>query len=203
MQPTLILAHGSGQPSNSPWMTQLTQRLQVLGVKTILFNFEYMNLAMKAGKPRPPSRLNTLIDEYRAVLDDEKAQHVFIGGKSLGGRVASHLATEVPVAGLIAFGYPFHPPGKPDKLRTGHLGLLKCPTLICQGERDPFGRRHEVESYDLPDSLQLCWLKDGDHQFKPLKRSSASHGNNLDLAAQAAVKFMESTHDTVVSLTQA
>lgn len=170
-------------------MESLTAALVEVELHVVRFDFEYMVAAKKAGKPRPPSKLAKLVEEFQ-LRAEEWDRPLYIGGKSLGGRVATHLATEFEVDGVIAFGYPFHPPGKPDKLRTEHLPNLRCPLLICQGERDTFGKRVEVEGYDLPPGLQFCWLPDGDHQFKPPKSSSASQQSNLEAAARATRAFI-------------
>jgi predicted alpha/beta-hydrolase family hydrolase len=94
----------------------------------------------------------------------------------MGGRVASLLADELytarRIAGLLCLGYPFHPPGRPEQLRTAHLAGLATPTLICQGTRDPFGPREEVETYGLSRAIELFWLEDGDHDLKPRKSVS-------------------------------
>lgn len=99
-----------------------------------------------------------------------------IGGKSMGGRVASlaadGLRDEGRIAGLLCLGYPFHPPEKPSQLRTAHLAGLRTPTLIVQGTRDPFGTRAEVETYALSDRIEILWLEDGDHDLKPRKSVS-------------------------------
>lgn len=189
--PVLILAHGSGQPADSPWMNQLAQVLERRGLEIHRFNFAYMEAALKAGKPRPPSKLPTLIQEYEAQLQQFQGRRILVGGKSLGGRVASHLATRQSLAGVVAFGYPFHPPGKPEKLRTDHLPQLLCPMLVCQGERDPFGKREEVESYQLPDQVRIHWLPGGDHQFKPPKRLDTTLEANLEAAGEAAAAFAQ------------
>src|SRR5947209_18352568 len=97
-----------------------------------------------------------------------------IGGKSMDERIASLVADEAGVAGLICLGYPFHPVGKPDKLRVAHLRTIKTPTLIVQGERDPFGSREEVAEYELSPTVQVKWMKDGDHGFKPRKSSGTT-----------------------------
>lgn len=115
---------------------------------------------------------------------------IYIGGKSMGGRMASLVADELGVAGLICLGYPFHPPGKPDKLRTAHLAGLQTPTLICQGERDTFGQRAEVAGYDLSSAINFEWLPDGDHSFKPRKRSGFTEADNLAAAAAACAAFI-------------
>ena len=110
-----------------------------------------------------------------------------IGGKSMGGRVASMLADELfaagTIAGLLCLGYPFHPPGKPDQLRTKHLAGLKTPALICQGTRDIFGSREEVSEYKLSKQIEILWLEDGDHDLRPRKAISgftaADHLNTV------------------------
>lgn len=174
-------------------MEKLTLALKEQGVQTRRFNFHYMAEAQKVGKPRPPSRLPKLLEEYRRVLSFARdGRRIFIGGKSLGGRVASHLAVSEDVSGLLVFGYPFHPPAKPDKFRTAHMPDIRCPTLICQGERDPFGKREEVAGYGLPPELRIEWIADGDHQFKPRKRSGLTLEQNIDTAAKAAAAFMAS-----------
>ncbi|MGO4839973.1 alpha/beta family hydrolase, partial [Rhizobiaceae sp. 2RAB30] len=101
---------------------------------------------------------------------------LIIGGKSMGGRVASMVADELHatgrIAGLLCLGYPFHPPAKPEQLRTKHLADLRTPTLIGQGSRDEFGTRDEVAGYKLSDSIEILWLEDGDHDLKPRKAVS-------------------------------
>lgn len=108
----------------------------------------------------------------------------------MGGRIASLVADEAGVAGLVCLGYPFHPTGKPDKLRTEHLLNLKTPTLILQGERDAFGNRAEVAGYRLPSTLKFRWLEDGNHGFKPRKLSGRSETENWDQAVSAIVDFV-------------
>jgi len=113
-----------------------------------------------------------------------------LGGKSMGGRMASLIADQTGAAGLVCLGYPFHPPGRPERLRTEHLAMLRTPTLICQGERDPFGRPDEVARYDLSHAIRLAWIPDGDHSFKPRKRSGRTWEANLDLAAAEVLGFL-------------
>ena len=95
------------------------------------------------------------------------------------------------VAGLVCLGYPFHPPGKPERLRTQHLEALETPTLIVQGARDSFGTAEEVASYSLSPSIEVVWMEDGDHSFKPRKRSGRTHDDNLRAAADAIVTFAQ------------
>lgn len=188
----LILAHGSGQAANSPWMEQLAALLEAADIQTHRFNFEYMDAALKAGKPRPPARMPKLLEEFESQLEQFRGRRMFVGGKSLGGRVASHLATKHKLSGVVAFGYPFHPPRRPEKLRTEHLSSLLCPMLILQGERDPFGKRAEVEGYKLPSRVKVHWLGGGDHQLEPLKKHPATLESNLQSAVEQTAIFMAS-----------
>ena len=108
----------------------------------------------------------------------------------MGGRIASMIADEAGVAGVCCLGYPFHPPGKPERLRTAHLEAMQTSTLIVQGTRDRFGTEEEVATYRLSDAIELAWMEDGDHSFKPRKKSGRSLEQNLDDAARAVVAFI-------------
>src|SRR5207247_4798395 len=107
---------------------------------------------------------------------------VFVGGKSLGGRIASMIADEVGARGLVCFGYPFHPSGNPARLRTKHLETLRTPALILQGTRDVFGTPAEVEGYTLSSSIRVVWIEDGDHSLKPPARSARTEAGNVEEA---------------------
>jgi predicted alpha/beta-hydrolase family hydrolase len=173
---TILLAHGAGAPMDSASMTGVAKALAGAGFRVARFEFGYM-AARLDGQRKPPPRAETLIPEYRAAVDAlGAAGPLIIGGKSMGGRVASMAADELHaagrIAGLLCLGYPFHPPDKPAQLRTAHLAGLATPTLICQGTRDPFGTRDEVAGYALSDRIELLWLEDGDHDLKPRKSVS-------------------------------
>ena len=116
-----------------------------------------------------------------------ESKTLLIGGKSLGGRIASLVADETEVAGLVCLGYPFHPTGKPEQLRIEHLKSIHTTTLIVQGERDPFGNRQEVAGYKLSKHIRVHWLPDGDHSFKPRKASMAMICSALDAVSVVAV----------------
>jgi predicted alpha/beta-hydrolase family hydrolase len=104
--------------------------------------------------------------------------------------VADELADLGYIRGLVCLGYPFHPPEKPEQLRTAHLRELRIPTLICQGTRDPFGTRDEVPGYDLSPAIEVHWLEDGDHDLRPRKAiSGRSYAENLTEAADAVAAF--------------
>lgn len=173
---TILLAHGAGAPMDSASMTATAQALAAAGFRVARFEFAYM-AARRSGQRKPPPRAESVQPEYRAAIDALKAKGpLIIGGKSMGGRVASMIADEMlcerKIAGLLCLGYPFHPPEKPQQLRTAHLAGLKTPTLIVQGTRDPFGTPDEVATYTLSKSIEFLWLEDGDHDLKPRKKLS-------------------------------
>ena len=115
---------------------------------------------------------------------------VAVGGKSMGGRIASMIADEVGARALVCFGYPFHPPGQPSKLRTAHLQTLRTPALILQGTRDAFGGPDEVAGYGLSPEIRVEWIEDGDHSFKPSARSGRTEKENVERAIAAAADFV-------------
>jgi predicted alpha/beta-hydrolase family hydrolase len=190
---SLLLAHGAGAPMDSAWMNSLAGKLAEQGVGTVRFEFGYM-AARREGQRKPPPRGEMLMPEYGAAVEALGARKkLFIGGKSLGGRVASMVAdglfNQGKIAGLVCLGYPFHPPGQPAKLRTKHLESLAVPALICQGTRDLFGTRDEVANYPLSRSTAVFWLEDGDHDFKPRKPYS-QYGHLNHVAAKVAEWMM-------------
>lgn len=189
---TLILAHGAGAPMVSPFMDQLALQLAVRGVRVLRFEFPYMAARREDGRKRPPNPMPVLQAHLRELCTGVDAP-LFVGGKSMGGRVASMLADELGAQGFVCFGYPFHPPGKPEKTRTAHLQQLGCPGLIVQGTRDPFGKPQEVSDYALDSSLQLHWLDSGDHDFKPLKASGRTQQQLVAEAAERTAGFIGST----------
>ena len=169
---TLLLAHGAGGAMDSPAIQALTETLAGEGLRVARFEFSYMAVR-RQGTRKPPPKAETLIPEYRAALTALRARgQIIIGGKSMGGRIASMIADETQAAGLLCIGYPFHPVGKPEQLRTAHLKHLRKPTLIAQGTRDPFGTRDEVATYDLSPAIQILWMEDGDHDLRPRKSVS-------------------------------
>ncbi len=191
---TVLLAHGAGAPMDSPAMTAISQALAAQDLRVVRFEFAYMANRRTDGSKRPPPRADKLNHEYLAAVDALQIEGpVIIGGKSMGGRVASMIADELfnadRIAGLLCVGYPFHPIGKPEKLRTEHLMGLQTPTLICQGTRDPFGSTDEVAAYDLSSAIQMSWFEDGDHDLKPRKRVSGfTQADHLkSMAATVAV----------------
>jgi len=188
---TLLLAHGSGAPMDSPAMNAAASALAAEGLRIARFEFAYMAARRSEGSRRPPPKAETLIPEFEAAVAALGAKGpLVIGGKSMGGRVASMAADRLHgkgrAAGLLCLGYPFHPPEKPAQMRTAHLMTLETPTLICQGTRDPFGTVDEVPGYGLPERIEILWLEDGDHDLKPRKSISGfSAADHLATMAKA------------------
>lgn len=174
---TILLAHGAGAPMDSTSMNASTRAFAAAGLRVVRFEFDYMASRRSSGMKKPPPRADKLQSEYIAAIDALGATPaLIIGGKSMGGRVASMIADPLyasgRISGLLCIGYPFHPIGKPEQLRTAHLAGLQTPALIVQGTRDPFGTREEVAGYTLSRSIEILWLEDGDHDLRPRKAVS-------------------------------
>ncbi|OEY68047.1 alpha/beta hydrolase [Marinobacter sp. X15-166B] len=198
--PLLLFAHGAGAPMDSPVLERVAAGFAEHGVQVVRFEFPYMQQRRVDGRRRPPDRMPVLTGSFENVLTRVRgevgaARPVFIGGKSMGGRVATHLSCKPEVAaqfdGVVCFGYPFHPPGKPERWRTGHFADLRRPLLVVQGTRDPFGKQDEVVNALDPEwPVELCWLQGGNHDFEPLKRQRETREELLDAAVRASVAFM-------------
>ena len=192
---TVVLAHGAGAGIESPFMQQTAQGLAERGWQVIRFEFPYMAQQRISSRKTPPNKAEILLQCYLEQVQSLPAdQPLIIGGKSMGGRIASLLADELwsqnKILGCICLGYPFHPLGKPENLRVQHLQNLRTPTLVIQGERDAMGSRDQVETYALSEQLQLAWMPDGDHSFKPRKRSGRHEQQNLALAVELMNEFL-------------
>lgn len=188
--PTYLFAHGAGAMMDSEFMSSQANLIAQRGVRVVRFEFPYMQQVRATGKRRPPDRQLKLIDAFTQVLDSLSVDMPVIGGKSMGGRMATHVAIDRPVAGVALLGYPFHPQGKPEKVRIDHLQHIKCPVYICQGERDTMGSRTEVAAYDLPEKIKIDWLADGDHDLKPRKSSGECYQQHMVRAAKAVSDFV-------------
>jgi hypothetical protein len=195
----LILAHGAGADQNSSFMVQFAAALAVRGIDAVTFNFVYT----EQGR-RVPDRNDKLESAWRAVIaaarggdlllggEDAGCSNLVIGGKSMGGRIASQIASQPGssdpdgIAGLVFLGYPLHPPGRPDKLRSEHLGRIRAPMLFVQGSRDAFGTPAELRSAlrDEKATGDIYVVEGGDHSFKVPKRGGTSqdkvYGTVLD-----------------------
>jgi uncharacterized protein len=180
---TVLLAHGAGAPMDTPFMNAFAEGLAERRIRVARFEFGYMAARRTGAGRKPPPRAETLTGAFReAVAAVGSGGMLVIGGKSMGGRVASMIADDLfrtsRIAGLVCLGYPFHPPGKPDQLRTRHLEALSAPALICQGTRDPFGSRDEIGTYRLSPAIAFHWIEGGDHDFRTAKGSGGSLRGN-------------------------
>lgn len=195
----LVLAHGAGAGNQHAFMVDFAKGMANNGIEVISINFPYMQMVYELDKKRPPNTnkilLQHFIDEIELAGD---ALPLFIAGKSMGGRVASQVLADADfssklLAGIV-LGYPFIPPGKPEKLsqRTEHFKALNKPLYILQGERDTFGGVELLSQLPLPSEITLDWIKSGDHSFKPLKSSGLTSEDNIDAAVSKAVGFINS-----------
>jgi len=191
---TIVLAHGAGAGADHPFMATFAEGLAQKGFQVVRFNFPYMIKRMEDGKKRPPDRAPKLLEAYEdAVRGLETAgKPLVIGGKSMGGRIASMLAAEnhqLGIDGLVCLGYPFHAPGKPEKVRTDHFPNIEVPTLIVQGERDPFGGTALLKNLSLPSNVTVHWAPDGNHDLSPRKASGYTQEGNWTAAMDAIATF--------------
>lgn len=186
----VILAHGAGAPMDSPFMEYFAAGLAAGGLRVLRFEFPYMAERRDSGKKRPPDRQPKLLTSWRKIYEATGFKgRIFIGGKSMGGRMASLAADELSPAGLICLGYPFYAPGKADRPRTEHLETIETRTLILQGERDSMGNKEAVGGYHLSDRISIEWLADGNHDLVPRKASGLSAEDNWDRAISAIEAF--------------
>ena len=191
---TIILAHGAGAPMDSPYMNRVAQLLAQGRLRVVRFEFPYMQ-ARREGRRRPPDRQPLLLDRWRDVASRFPPPSTIIGGKSMGGRMASMIADEVRPLGLVCLGYPFHAVGRSDALRVEHLEHLehlRTPALIVQGTRDPFGAPAEVEGYRLSPTITIHWIPQADHDLKVPKKSGRTQDGNLGDAVAASLRFIAS-----------
>lgn len=198
----LLFVHGAGAGQQSAFMRQFVTSLAGRGVQVLCVDFPYMQQMQETGKRRPPPPIAQTLAQFvqwYALLDCLFDGPLWVGGKSMGGRVATLFASEPfaselswprEVPGVVVAGYPFHPTKAPDRLRLDHWPAIKCPMLILQGERDPFGTREEVSGYPLPAIAEFAWLKDGDHDFKPRRFSGLTQTVLIDEATQVAASFV-------------
>lgn len=188
----LLLAHGAGAGAESPFMQQMKGLYAAVGIDAVLFNFPYWLKALQQQRRRPPDRMPVLLDSFREQFAAiPRDLPIFIGGKSMGGRVATLLMDELQTPAVV-LGYPFHPLGKPGTLRIGHLQTLTQPLLIIQGARDAFGTQNEINGYSLPSStLSMAFLEDGDHSLKPRKSSGFTLLDHQQRAVTLTLEFFK------------
>ena len=210
----MILAHGAGAPQTHPWMVRMAGALASRGLEVFTFNFLYTE-----SRRRVPDKNDVLEATWRAAAAAVRAQSeiargkLLIGGKSMGGRIASQVAAtpampplaagsavSLPaagpaigeLAGLVLLGYPLHPPGRPDKLRTAHLPRVKAPMLFVQGSRDSFGTPAELEPFVAPlaaRGTRLLVIEGGDHSLVPPKSSGVDLEQVMARVADEVARF--------------
>jgi uncharacterized protein len=207
----VIFAHGAGANMHSDFIQQMSADLLDAGCQVLRFNFLYMQANMRDGKRRPPDRAPKLLAHFESVLDWLEDQvslgtlapkRVFLMGKSMGGRMAVTLmsdyaskaipskARSMSIDGVICLGYPFIPAngGEP---RLDALNACQVPVLVIQGERDKFGTKLQVPTWDISTSITWQWLVDGDHSFVPRKASGVTFELNMTQAIEASLAFMK------------
>ncbi|WP_330961781.1 alpha/beta fold hydrolase [Photobacterium sp. 53610] len=200
---TFLFAHGAGAGMDHEFMTAIAEGLAEKGIRVVRFDFPYMVKRREDGKKRPPDRQPKLLADFQRHIEHFAEEGpLVIGGKSMGGRMASLMVTEVAdeapdaancrekVLGVACLGFPFHPPGKPENFRGDHLKTIEVPTLILQGERDTFGTRSEVEGWTYAETVTLSFLPDGDHSLKPRKASGHTEAGNRQLAVESLADFI-------------
>ena len=187
---SIVLAPGAGAGMDSAFMEQVARALAAESFRVARFDFPYMQEARKTGRKSRPDAPAVLEQTWLRVVEQlGEPSRLVIGGKSMGGRIASMVADRAGVKGLVCLGYPFHPAGRPQILRVAHLSKLKTPALFLQGERDALGSRDEIAGYDLSPAIHLVFLADGDHSFKPRKASGRTYEENLGQAVQEIAAF--------------
>jgi predicted alpha/beta-hydrolase family hydrolase len=202
---TLILGHGAGADQTSGFMVHFATALAARGVDAVTFNFVY-----KEQGRRVPDRNDKLESCWRAVIatvrggelsagkGNEADGRLVIGGKSMGGRIASQVASQpataggYDIAGLVFLGYPLHPPGRLDKLRSEHLARIRAPMLFVQGSRDAFGTPDELRAAlaGVKAAADLYVVDGGDHSFKVPKRGVMSQEQVYDAVLDEIVQWM-------------
>ncbi|RUO79507.1 alpha/beta fold hydrolase [Pseudidiomarina taiwanensis] len=190
----VVFAHGAGAGLQSDFMQYIALGLAMRDIEVVRFNFPYWQQFMDSGRRRPPNPMAQLEHAMSSVVEHFKDDKpLFLMGKSLGARVAFRIADQVGAHGAIALGFPFHPIGKPDKLRLTDLHN-QCPqNWIIQGDRDAFGRPHEVRGYALPENVKLAWLQTGDHSLIPTKRSGFEKTQLWQAAIDHVAQFVHNS----------
>jgi predicted alpha/beta-hydrolase family hydrolase len=193
---TLMLGHGAGAPQRHPWMVAVAHTIAGRGLEVVTFDFLYTH-----AKRRVPDRPDVLEATWRAAVaalraeDKTRARRVFVGGKSMGGRIATMVASQGgfgEIGGIVLLGYPLHPPGQPAKLRVAHLPKVTVPMLFVQGSRDTFGSPAELAPFvdSLPAGGRIFAIEGGDHSLTPPKRGGDSLAAVMGRVADEIVRFV-------------
>ncbi len=196
-QPTLVLGHGAGADQDHPFMRDMREGLALAGCAAVTFNFLYKELGRNA-----PDRPLKLMATFRAAIEKvhERLEptHLFLGGKSLGGRMASMLVADgEPCRGLVFFGYPLHPPKQPEKARTKHLPDIAAPMLFLAGTRDALSDPELLKQTvtGLGHRASIHWIPDADHSFGVLKRTGRGESDVRSELVTVAAEWMQQQID--------
>ncbi|HVP18118.1 MAG TPA: alpha/beta fold hydrolase [Spirochaetia bacterium] len=187
---SIVLAHGAGAAMDSPFMEEIAHALAGESFRVVRFEFPYMQQFRNTGKRGRPDFPSVLEATWRRVVEQlGDPSKLVIGGKSMGGRIASMVCDRAGVKGLVCLGYPFHPTGRPETLRVSQLAELKTPALFLQGERDSLGSREDISGYTLSPAIRIVFLPDGDHSLKPRKASGHTYEENMAQAVREIAAF--------------
>lgn len=190
-----LFAHGAGAPMDSAFMNAVAEGVAEAGITVKRFEFPYMVQRRLIGKKRPPDRAPLLKACFLEAIEQLGGMsRCVIGGKSMGGRMASLVAAEhsEDIPGVVCLGYPFHPIGKMEKTRIDHFSDETVPHCVVQGTRDALGNQEQVATYGLPSAVTIHWLDDGDHDLKPRKKSGLTHEEHIASAISHVVDFIRS-----------
>ena len=202
----VIFAHGAGANMSHEFMNDISKLLNASGIDVLRFNFPFMDKRGLTGKRYPPDRMPKLLICYETVIEHvvekklNKDLPLFIGGKSMGSRVAASLVADSDllksrlldqISGVFCIGYPFHPAKKPEKLRLEPLVDANKPILIVQGDRDTLGNKVEINTYQLAEHCHCVFMEDGDHSLKPRVKSGYTLQAHMKRAVEEIVHFTE------------
>ena len=186
---SFFLAHGAGAGHENAFLQQLNHSISKKMSKAVVpVTFSYMEEQEKTGKKRPPPRFPKLIPEFESHIAHEEC--CVVAGKSMGGRVATQLSTLPQVKGVVCFGFPFYPAGKPEKNRLGFLSDLNVPCLIIQGTRDALGNYDWVTKQTLPECVKVVWVEGADHDFKTLKKQNKDVSETINDLANITYEWL-------------
>ncbi|MGF1775491.1 alpha/beta family hydrolase [Vibrio nomapromontoriensis] len=194
--PIFLFAHGAGAGMDHEFMHDIASRLAAKEIRVVRFNFPYMIKRAEDGKKRPPDRAPKLLAAMTEVIEYIAGDsQIVIGGKSMGGRMASLLSEHDNVRAVACLGFPFHPPGKPEKYKGEQLASIAKPCLILQGERDTFGKREEFDAFEFSNEVSVTFIPDGDHSLKPRKSSGFTETQNRQMAVDRLALFVKGITD--------
>lgn len=190
----VIFAHGAGADKSHEFMEQVSGSLNRNNINVLRFNFPYMDARLAEGNRRPPDRMPKLLQCFEKIISElDSHLPIFLAGKSMGGRVAATLASDIKLnaLGVMCLGYPFHPQKKPEKLRLEPLQETQKPVLILQGTRDALGSEEEIASYEFSKLCNCVFFADGDHNLKPRIKSGFTHNEHIEAAVNEMIKFID------------